>query len=268
MSNEARRVAQLAQELADEIPLSVAEDLSEKILRLSADISRERVSEVLAAIPNSHHRAKATEFLRSWETAKPGVTHQAVALAVLTASQTRQSAQSDQKIELVWTGPESGLLPTRRTEQALQQVVNAASKCLLVVSYAVYKIPRVCEDLVRATERGVRVRIVIESPEDGQGEEAYSTLKALGRDVVQNCEVYRWPHDKRPTDEGGHSGILHVKCAVADGQRLFVSSANLTDYAFNLNMELGVLISGGRVPQQVERHFEELIRLGVLRRAK
>ena len=54
-------------------------------------------------------------------------------------------------------------------------------------------------------------------------------------------------------------GILHVKCAVADGRWLFLSSANLTEYAFTINMELGVLVTGGSLPGQVQEHFDRLI---------
>jgi phosphatidylserine/phosphatidylglycerophosphate/cardiolipin synthase-like enzyme len=57
---------------------------------------------------------------------------------------------------------------------------------------------------------------------------------------------------------------MHVKCAVADGRWLFLSSANLTGYAFTLNMELGVLVTGGPLPGQVETHLGRLIGTGVL----
>jgi phosphatidylserine/phosphatidylglycerophosphate/cardiolipin synthase-like enzyme len=53
-----------------------------------------------------------------------------------------------------------------------------------------------------------------------------------------------------------------VKCLVADARRLFVSSANLTEYAFTTNMELGLLITGGKLPIQVEAHFDRLIAKG------
>jgi phosphatidylserine/phosphatidylglycerophosphate/cardiolipin synthase-like enzyme len=51
---------------------------------------------------------------------------------------------------------------------------------------------------------------------------------------------------------------------VADGRWLFVSSANLTEQAFSINMELGVLITGGTTPVQVEVHFGKMIESGVL----
>lgn len=50
----------------------------------------------------------------------------------------------------------------------------------------------------------------------------------------------------------------------SDGRCLLISSANLTEYAFTLNMELGVLITGGELPQRVEERFDKLIEKGVL----
>jgi phosphatidylserine/phosphatidylglycerophosphate/cardiolipin synthase-like enzyme len=52
---------------------------------------------------------------------------------------------------------------------------------------------------------------------------------------------------------------------VADGEFMFLSSANLTQQAFTINMELGMLIRGGTMPSQVEQQFEYLIRNGQLR---
>ena len=40
--------------------------------------------------------------------------------------------------------------------------------------------------------------------------------------------------------------------------------ANLTEYAMNWNMEMGVLIQGGELPTLVHQHFQELISLGYL----
>lgn len=59
-------------------------------------------------------------------------------------------------------------------------------------------------------------------------------------------------------------GILHVKCAVADGEWLFLSSANLTQQAFTINMELGMLVRGGTMPGRIEQQFERLIKVGEL----
>ena len=58
-----------------------------------------------------------------------------------------------------------------------------------------------------------------------------------------------------------------------DGQRrrmprgsnsALISSANLTEYALNLNMELGLLVRGGDLPGRVVGHLRRLMREGVL----
>jgi phosphatidylserine/phosphatidylglycerophosphate/cardiolipin synthase-like enzyme len=56
-----------------------------------------------------------------------------------------------------------------------------------------------------------------------------------------------------------------VKCAVADAEWLFLSSANLTQQAFTVNMELGMLVRGGTMPGRVEEQFRRLIQDGVLK---
>jgi phosphatidylserine/phosphatidylglycerophosphate/cardiolipin synthase-like enzyme len=55
-----------------------------------------------------------------------------------------------------------------------------------------------------------------------------------------------------------------MKCAVADAEVVLVSSANLTEFAFDRNMELGVLIRSKTLGQQCTRHLESLIHKGVL----
>jgi phosphatidylserine/phosphatidylglycerophosphate/cardiolipin synthase-like enzyme len=82
--------------------------------------------------------------------------------------------------------------------------------------------------------------------------------------VAACSAVYYWPKEKRGQDDKGKLGILHVKCAVADGRWLFLSSANLTEYAFTINMEMGVLVTGGKMPAQVQEHFDKLVAAGAL----
>ena len=59
---------------------------------------------------------------------------------------------------------------------------------------------------------------------------------------------------------------LHAKFAVTDSERLLVSSANLTEHAFELNIELGVLLTGGKAPEEATSHIDTLVRLGILHR--
>lgn len=175
-----------------------------------------------------------------------------------------QAHRKNHSVELVWTGPATDAGPFRRTEQAILQVLDCAQQRITVVSYAVYKIPHIADALVRAACRGVQIRVVVETPNRVEGKGEYDTIQALGADVGACAAVYYWPEEKRAVADSGKTGILHVKCAAADGRWLFLSSANLTEYAFKINMELGVLVTGGPLPQQVEEQFDRLIGNGVL----
>jgi phosphatidylserine/phosphatidylglycerophosphate/cardiolipin synthase-like enzyme len=216
------------------------------------------------SIAHAHYRSLTASFLDCWRGLAATLSPQAVALALLTAAHSEKAHRDHQSVELVWTGPETGAVPFRRTEQALLEVIDSASQRVLVVSYAVYHIPRIRDALIRAAGRGVAITVIVETPDRLEGQDAYDTLRALGAAVATRSAVYLWPLDQRKKDANGKPGALHVKCAAADGRRLFLSSANLTEYAFTLNMELGVLISGGELPGQVEEHFDRLVEAGVL----
>ena len=213
------------------------------------------------------YRALMTQFFETWQTQAGAIPPPVVAAVLLTAAASATAQQQDQTIELVWTGPASDVLPFRQTEQALLQLIHSAQSSLIVVSYAVYKIPRICAALLEAARRKVNINLIIETPDRLAGENTYNTLKALGADIAALCSVHYWPLELRPQDAQGKTGILHPKCAVADGRRLFLSSANLTEYAFTVNQELGVLITGGAVPGQVEQHFRQMIQAGIFQPA-
>lgn len=215
-------------------------------------------------LPHPHYRALALEFLDYAAGDPQPLAPVALAIALRAAGHVEEAHRKSQSVELVWTGPESDAASFRRTEQAILQVLDSAQQRITLVSYAVYRIPRICAALVRAAQRGVRIRAILETPNEVEGHNEYNTLQALGDDVASCATVYYWPRERRQQDGGGHLGILHVKCAVSDGRWLLVSSANLTDYAFTVNMELGVLITGGSLPEKVEQHCDWLVASGIL----
>lgn len=210
-----------------------------------------------------HARNALARLIATWQQEAPDVTPEAVALALEVAAATAAHVQAQQRVELVWTGPAS-TIPFRRTAQAVQQVIDEAQQELIIVAFAVYDVPEIGQALLRAANRGVHIWLIIESPQESAGKIAYDGLAAFGPQVVDRATVLRWLREQRPHDTTGKYGSLHAKCAVADGTVAFVSSANLTHYALNLNMELGVMIHGGRVPQQVAGHWRQLVQEAVL----
>ncbi len=208
-------------------------------------------------------REAVGRLIACWEREAPELAPAAAAATLEAMAHCAAQARAAQTLEIAWTGPTSSL-PLRRTAQALRQLIDAAERELLIVAFAVYDIPEISAALIRAAERGVALRLAIESPKEAAGHVAYDGLLAFSPQLRQRARVYRWPPEQRPKDAAGRHGSLHVKCAVADERALFISSANLTHYALNLNMEMGLLIHGGDLPRQVARHFEDLVHAGVL----
>lgn len=248
-----------ARKLAKSVPQPVIEVLVDALHDFDADDWITSRNRALQRIAQPGYRNEAGRFFDVWNALPFKVSPQSAALCLLTAATSDKAQREGQTIELVWTGPDANCIPLRRTEQVLLQVIESARQRLLVVSYAVHNIPAICEALVRAAERGVFTTIIIETPNRLEGANAYDTVRALGSAVAKSCSVYFWPESNREKNAAGKVGILHVKCAAADGSRLFLSSANLTEYALSTNMELGVLITGGPMPEQVERQFDRLI---------
>lgn len=264
MTHEHHQVGAAAARLAHRLPHSLMVWVADAVAR-HGTLDRAAARQlILQSLPTPDFREATAEFIDLWHYTAGGVGTEAVAVALLTAAKCEHDHRHEQTVEVVWTGPEPADTRFRQTEQAILEVVNTAVRRLTVVSYAVYRIPRIREALVAAANRGVNIRLIVETPNRIEGQGEYDCLMALGDNVASACSVYYWPQDNRPRDDNGKIGILHVKCAVADGHRMFLSSANLTEYAFTINMELGLLVTGGKLPGQVERHFGGLIEAGSL----
>ncbi len=217
---------------------------------------------ILSNTPQAHYRTLVSQLLTRWQTDAPTIPTSTIAFALKAAAHTAQ--RSAPTTELIWTGPTTTEITLRHTEQALLQVIQAAQKELLLVSFTVYPIPAVTQALQDAIKRGIKLTICLEAPQSGAGKINYDTIQALGEEITNHAQIYIWPRHKRTTNPQQKIGTLHAKCAVADTSHLFISSANLTDYAMSRNIELGVLIQGGPLPAQVKTQFESLIQKKIL----
>lgn len=92
--------------------------------------------------------------------------------------------------------------------------------------------------------------------------ESFEAGQSLPRSyfVAKHSSFFHWPLENRPKDSKNRNGSLHVKCAVGDKRSILLSSAYLTGHAFNLNMEMGVLIHNDALSAKPHSHFKDLIR--------
>jgi cardiolipin synthase len=239
----------------------VANSPPDKVSQLASSVRRIHSAsdggllEGWAANPAAHARLSALVAAWKGTSIPPGE----LAGMLTAAAAAYNQARGEQEIELVWTGPSSKLVATRRTEQALLQVVAAAESRLFMTSFVAYDVPSVMAALVRACERGVNVSMLLEASDKHGGTvsiDAISKMKA----ALPTARIYSWSEK----DGGFAGGKVHAKVAVADERFCFVSSANLTGYAMERNMEAGVLVRGGATPRDLHRHLEALVTTNVV----
>lgn len=159
---------------------------------------------------------------------------------------------------VVWTGPTVRTLAVRPTLQVVLELIRRARTSLTVVTYAGHNIAELVSAIDSARlDHAVSVRLLLETEADSGGRLKGDAAAAFGN-LPKAVPVYRWPLANR----GAAGGAMHVKTVIKDRDSMLVSSANFTGAAMDRNMELGLLVEGGDLPEVVDRHFDELIEAG------
>lgn len=219
----------------------------------------EVATNLLAKIPNPKFRRAIAELLSIWQQKQTDWNSRALAAALSSAAYSTARNRRAIDTELVWTGPETESDSFRRTDQVLLELIRNANTELTLISFAIYKIPEIAQALEAAARRGVKVKLIAETPESGLGKVSFGVEAAFGIEFMQQIQVFVWPKQQRPVDREGRYGSLHIKAAIADSRYLFITSANLTEYAFSLNMEMGLLVKNQQLTIQAIKQIDKLI---------
>lgn len=250
--------------------------LNEVVARIALEVHPERIEAVCSALALSQdadlfptvkgalsdtfspHLIKGlAEALK----AAPKISSRELSAMFRASSATAALAVGASSVELVWTGPATGMVPIRHTAQVLTGLIDESRHRLFLVSFVAYHVGSVVDALQRATERGVQVRVLLEQSTEHGGNVTVDSIAMLRRNLIR-AQLYEWD---KTVGEAAPSASVHAKCAVADGAVAFVTSANLSDAAMERNMELGVLLRGGQVPSLLDRHLAALVTTKQLR---
>jgi phosphatidylserine/phosphatidylglycerophosphate/cardiolipin synthase-like enzyme len=195
-----------------------------------------------------------------------------LAIAALLRAADRLEARQ-QRPDLVWSGPSAPGVPARDTRQVIEELIRGATSTLWISSYAYFDGPRafaaIAERMTAEPALGVRLLLNVPRPRGDT-----SAPDALISRFAHQFWTRDWPGDRRPEvyyapaalGIAGLKGVLHAKVVVADEQRLFVTSANLTEAAFDRNIEAGLLVRDAALAKGMVRHFAGLIEHGELAR--
>jgi len=243
-------------ELLDAIAALVSLVSPEKVQAVAARVRRTDASKAATALPSVVGTPVAStvveQLAAAWQNSKVGSNE--LALMLIAASHVYAKAASEQSTELVWTGPTTPFVSARRTEQALLQVINSAEQSLFITSFVAYDVSTIVKALNSANDRGVAISMLLELSQDHGGSITFDAIGKM-RTLVPAANLYAWRDKADPFSDGR----VHAKVAVADARMCFITSANLTGYAMEKNMEAGVLISGRVIPKLLEYHLQALV---------
>jgi cardiolipin synthase len=197
-----------------------------------------------------------------------GIPGAAVALALEAAS---RAVAETPRPDLVWSGPEVPGLHARDTRRVYEELVTSAGHSLWISTYAYYDGPQAFKSLAGQMQAVPQLQVTLllniqrRSGETAQPEQL----------VVRFAERFwrhDWPgsrdpavfYDPRSLEPDAPGGILHAKAVIADEEAAFITSANLTEAAFDRNIEVGVLTRDRALAASLARHFRTLIERGLL----
>lgn len=213
-------------------------------------------------LPDSARRDDFISLAKGWLQADGSLRELAAALGG--AARAAAVVREEVRLEPVWTGPLPLYPQVRRTDQVLIELITTAQRDLLIVSFVTYHVPQIRAALREALDRGVKLTFVLEDSEVNPDVEDQDPARLLGSGYADRVTRLVWPMARREDFGDGYIGKLHAKCAVADDELLLIGSANLTQAALLGNIELGLLVRGGRMPGLVRSHFSRLTTAGEL----
>jgi phosphatidylserine/phosphatidylglycerophosphate/cardiolipin synthase-like enzyme len=173
--------------------------------------------------------------------------------------------------DLVWSGPEVPGLHARDTRRVYEELLGSAEHSVLASTYAFFDGPKAFQILAGRMDATPRLKVtLLLNIQRKRGE----TTKAedLVRRFADRFWSADWPgtarpsvfYDPRALELDGPAGVLHAKAVVVDDERVFVTSANLTEAALDRNIEIGLLVRDRALAASVTTHFHTLIERGIL----
>ena len=110
---------------------------------------------------------------------------------------------------------------------------------------------------------GVDVTLILASEDESEGQLSLDAVSAIARLPIDRTHIYYWPLESRERNQAGKPGKLHAKYAII-GDTAVIGSANMTDDAFNRNIEMGVIVREQSTVADLVEHFDELVRRRIL----
>ena len=174
--------------------------------------------------------------------------------------------------DLVWSGPEVPGLHARDTRRVYEELLASAERSVWASTYAFFDGPKAFEVLAQRMDAWPALTVTLLLNIQRRWGDT-TTADGLVRKFADRFWGSDWPGSRRPAvffdpralEMDGPTGVLHAKAVVADGEVVFITSANLTEAALDRNIEIGLLVRDPPLALSVVSHFRGLIDRELLR---
>ena len=193
--------------------------------------------------------------------------HQLAETLRLMATERQFSQAVEDRLQLVWTGPDVPGSVGRDTWVIVRDLFLKARKSLLISTFTVRKGHEVFRPIIdsQLLQAHLSVRLFINI---ARGGDAASSDASIVSNFAKNFWLEHWPWRPRPfvyydprgiSSSYGDRASLHAKCVVVDDEIAFVSSANFTEWAQERNIEAGVLVTDPIFAKLLKGQFDSLV---------
>jgi phosphatidylserine/phosphatidylglycerophosphate/cardiolipin synthase-like enzyme len=173
--------------------------------------------------------------------------------------------------DLVWSGPEVPGLHARDTRAVFEELLGSAQKSIWASTYAYFDGPKAFGVLSGRMDELTDLQVTL-LLNIGRNRGDTTASDQLVRQFADRLWRSDWPgvarprvfYDPRSLDADEPGAVLHAKAVVVDDEAVLVTSANLTEAAFDRNIEMGVLMRDRGFALSVTSHFRRLIDEGLL----
>jgi hypothetical protein len=178
-----------------------------------------------------------------------------------------RSAEPEQAVDLILSGPELPGMPLSDTIATVRTLVAEAAHELILVGYAVHNAKSVFEPIASHMAANSQLRVMF-CLDISRRQGDTSLESEIIRRFAQEFRQKHWPwpnlpelyYDPRSLAENPRErSSLHAKCVVADRTKAIITSANFTEAAWLRNIEIGVLVKQEALVSRLASYIDGLI---------
>ena len=193
-------------------------------------------------------------------------TDQTARLLRILANERGQVERPTAQLELVASGSDAKAT-VRDTSVVMEQLFATAKSRVLIVGFAIYNGNDIFKTLATRFDQEPQLKITC-CFDIARTNDDFSPDSEIVSRFAHRFTKYEWPGKRLPevyydprslSRERNSRAVLHAKAVVIDSAKAIVTSANPTPAAYLRNIELGVVISGGTIPTDIDQYFMKLI---------